>query len=157
MFRCELSIQAEDDFVGLVNEDWLRQLVENTLVAAGVSEPVDIGLAIASDDTVQKLNRSYRGVDASTDVLAFAFSEPGNAEGENFIMPPNSTVSLGEIIISYRQAERQAEEHNHPLERELALLVAHGTLHLLGYDHAEPEAERRMRAMEAKVLDSIKT
>ncbi len=156
MLNCRLSIQIEEPFVGLVAEDWLRRAAELTLVAAGLSSPVELGLVIADDDTVRELNRSYRGVDDTTDVLAFALSQPGSdEEGEHFIMPPDKTLHLGEIFISYRQAERQAEEQHHPLERELALLVIHGVLHLLGYEHERPEAEQRMRAMEAKVLDAI--
>ena len=155
MLDCQLSIRIEEPFVGLVAEDWLRRAAELTLVAAGLSSPVELGLVIADDDTVRELNRSYRGVDDTTDVLAFALSQPGSDEGEHFIMPPDKTLHLGEIFISYRQAERQAEEQHHPLERELALLVIHGVLHLLGYEHERPEAEQRMRAMEAKVLDAI--
>jgi len=155
MLDCRLSIQIEEPFVGLVADDWLGQAVELTLVAAGVSSPVELGLVIADDDTLHELNRSYRGVDNTTDVLAFALLQPGSDEGDDFVLPPDKILHLGEIFISYRQAERQAEEQHHPLERELALLVIHGVLHLLGYEHERPEAEERMRAMEGKVLDAI--
>jgi len=155
MLGCQLSIQIEEPFAGLVAEDRLRRAVELTLVATGLSSPVELGLVIADDDTVRELNRSYRGVDDTTDVLAFALSQPGSDEGEHFIMPPDKTLHLGEIFISYRQAERQAEEQHHPLGRELALLVIHGVLHLLGYEHERPEAEQRMRAMEARVLNAM--
>ncbi len=157
MQNLQLSIQIEDPFVSLVDKDWLRKVVETSLSAAGAGGLVDIGLVIASDETVQNLNRSYRGVDASTDVLAFALSQPSSDEVEHFAMPPDKILHLGEVIVSYHQAERQAEEQHHPIERELALLVAHGTLHLLGYDHGKPEAEQSMRAMEAEILNSIET
>jgi probable rRNA maturation factor len=155
MLDCILSIQIEEPFVGLVAEDWLRLVVETALAAAGTSAPVDIGLVVAGDDTVRNLNRTYRAIDSTTDVLAFALAETGSDGGEHFVMPPDGALHLGEIIISYPQAERQAEEQHHPLKRELALLVAHGVLHLLGYDHEEPVAEQSMRAMEARVLDAI--
>lgn len=157
MQNLQLSIQIEDPFVSLVDKDWLGKFVETTLIADGVGELVDIGLVIASDETVQNLNRSYRGVDASTDVLAFALSQPSSDEVEHFAMPPDKILHLGEVIVSYHQAERQAEEQHHPIERELALLVVHGVLHLLGYDHEKPEAEQSMRAMEAEILNSIET
>ena len=157
MQNLQLSIQIEDPFVSLVDKDWLGKVVETTLIADGVGELVDIGLVIASDETVQNLNRSYRGVDASTDVLAFALSQPSSDEVEHFAMPPDKILHLGEVIVSYHQAERQAEEQHHPIERELALLVVHGVLHLLGYDHGKPEAEQSMRAMEAEILNSIET
>ena len=94
-------------------------------------------------------------MDSTTDVIAFALFERGT-RAEPFITPPDDVIHLGEVIISYPQAKRQAEEQRHHLERELALLVTHGVLHLLGYDHELPEQEQKMRAMESKVLDAIK-
>jgi probable rRNA maturation factor len=63
---------------------------------------------------------------------------------------------MGEVIISYPQAVIQAEEHRHPVEKELAILIIHGILHLLGYDHEEPEPERLMRAREEEILNNLK-
>ncbi len=62
---------------------------------------------------------------------------------------------IGEVIISYPQAAIQAEEHRHLVKREIAILIIHGVLHLLGYDHEEPEPERQMRAEEAEILRQI--
>jgi probable rRNA maturation factor len=156
MLKIQLSIRIEKPFVGLVSKQWLRRAVKLTLVHTGMSLPVELGLVIAGDETVHELNRSYRSVDRTTDVIAFALSEQG-AKAEPFIAPPDDVIHLGEVIISYPQAKRQAEEQRHPLERELALLVGHGVLHLLGYDHELPEQEQRMRAIEARVLHAIKT
>ena len=156
MLKIQLSIRIEKPFVSLVSKQWLRRAVKLTLVYTGISSPVELGLVIAGDETVHELNRSYRSVDSTTDVIAFALSERGEKD-EVFIAPPDDIIHLGEIIVSYPQAKRQAEEQRHPLERELALLVSHGVLHLLGYDHELPEQEQKMRAMEAKVLDAIKT
>ncbi|HEY49363.1 MAG TPA: rRNA maturation RNase YbeY [Dehalococcoidia bacterium] len=150
-----LSIHIEDPFIGLVDEQWLKHVVETTLVIAGVRSPVAISLVIAGDETVRNLNRTYRGVDSTTDVLAFALSGQVGDEYGHFIVPPDEPAQLGEVIISYRQAEKQAGEQRHSLNRELALLVAHGVLHLMGYDHEEPEGEQSMKAMESRVLDAI--
>ena len=155
MSDCQLSIRIEQPFSDLVREDWLRRVVDCALVAAGVRTATEIGVVIAGDGTVQDLNRSYRGIDDTTDVLAFAFAEPGGDSGDEFVMPPDRPLHLGEVIVSYDRAVRQAEEQRHPVERELALLVAHGTLHLLGYDHEDPEDEKAMKAMEARVLDAV--
>ena len=155
MPKIQLSIRIEKPFVGLVSKAWLRQAVKLTLILIGISSPVELGLVIADDDTVHELNRSYRNVDRTTDVIAFALSER-DVKSEPFIPPPDHVIHLGEVIISYPQAKRQAAEQRHPLEKELALLVAHGVLHLLGYDHELPEQGKKMRAMESKVLDSIK-
>ena len=154
MLKTQLSIWIEKPFVRLVSKKWLRQAVKFTLIHTGVSSPVELGLVIAGDDTVHELNRSYRNVDSTTDVLSFALSERGT-KPELFITPPDDVIHLGEVIISYPQAKRQAEEQRHPLDRELALLVAHGVLHLLGYDHELPEQAQKMRAMESQVMDAI--
>jgi probable rRNA maturation factor len=156
MLKIQLSIQIEKPFVGLVSKHWLRRAVKLTLVHTGIGSPVELGLVIAGDDTVHNLNRDYRSVDRITDVIAFSLSEQGAVDKQPFITPPDDVIHLGEIIISYPQAKRQAGEQRHPLERELALLVAHGVLHLLGYDHELPEQAEKMRSMEARVLDAIK-
>ena len=155
MLKIQLSIRIEKPFVGLVSKQWLRQAMKLTLAHTGLSSPVELGLVIAGDDTVHELNRNYRSVDRTTDVIAFALSERREGAGP-FVAPPDDVIHLGEIIISYPQAKRQADEQRHPLEKELALLVVHGVLHLLGYDHELPEQEQKMRAMESKVLAAIK-
>jgi probable rRNA maturation factor len=154
MPKIQLSIRIEKPFVGLVSKQWLRRVVKLTLANAGISSQVELGLVIAGDETVHELNRSYRSVDRTTDVISFALSER-KEKTESFVTPPDDVLHLGEVIISYPQTKRQAEEQHHPLERELALLVAHGVLHLLGYDHALPEQEKKMKAMESRVLDAI--
>lgn len=110
---------------------------------------MELSLYITGDARVKKLNKAYRGVDETTDVLSFALIETGFG---TFVSPPDGVLRLGEIVISFPRAARQAEEHGRPLHRELAWLVVHGVLHLLGYDHEEPSRARRMRALERKTL-----
>lgn len=155
MTNCQVSIQIEAPFARLVDEDWARGVVVTTVATAGIQAHTEVGLVIAGDETVHELNKRYRGIDDTTDVLSFALSEQSDHESEGFIMPPDEVLHLGEIVISYPRAKLQAEEQGHPFERELALLIAHGALHLLGYDHIEPEGEQRMRAMEAAVLAEV--
>ena len=100
---------------------------------------------------MQRLNRDYRGIDAATDVLAFSLQEASSPE-EAFIPPPDGLTHLGEVIICHPQAQRQALEQGHSLNRELAILIIHGILHLLGYDHETPEQEAKMRAEEQRIL-----
>ena len=95
----ELSILIEDDFIGLVSEKWLRRVVSATLSACGVERPVEMGIVMAGDSTVRDLNRTYRSVDDTTDVLAFALSQPAGNRNGQFIMPPEEIAHLGEIII----------------------------------------------------------
>ena len=106
-------------------------------------------------------------MDETTDVLAFAFHHPGHFEGDSppspehyksadmpFITPPDEAHEyyLGEIIISFPQGIRQAATSNHEVDREISHLLAHGVLHLLGYDHQNPEEERVMREREIAAL-----
>jgi probable rRNA maturation factor len=102
--------------------------------------PSELSVAVTGDDTLRRLNRQYAGQDAVTDVLSFS-----QQEGEEFVAPPRGTAPLGEVIISYPQARRQAPA---AVDREVERLLVHGILHLLGYDHAVPDEEREMRSRE---------
>ena len=90
-------------------------------------------------------------MDEPTDVLAFYMLPQGEGD-DSFALPMDEVTRLGEVIISYPQAVEQAREQGHSLGRELALLIIHGILHLLGYDHEEPEEEAKMRAREKELL-----
>ncbi|HUV53285.1 MAG TPA: rRNA maturation RNase YbeY, partial [Dehalococcoidia bacterium] len=123
MLKLKISIQIEKPFTGLVSREWLKKAVALALSHAGINKAVELGLVIASDETVRNLNLKYRGVDHTTDVLAFAFAEVSENKARPFAVPPDNIIHLGEIIISYHQAKKQAEEQKHPLKKELALLV----------------------------------
>lgn len=125
-----------------------------------------VGVVVTDDETVHKLNATYRGLDETTDVLAFSWQHQGSWEGEEeqplkplvpFPPTPSGKDPLGEVVISYPQAERQALERGHPVRHELSLLLVHGMLHLLGYDHGEPQDESRMKKLEALVLSRFKS
>jgi probable rRNA maturation factor len=103
----------------------------------------DLTVVLSDDAQLRELNREYLGIDASTDVLSFPAAETDPETGEAY---------LGDVIISVPQAEVQARAAGHPLESEVQLLVVHGVLHLLGHDHAEPDAKASMWAAQADVL-----
>lgn len=153
MPRQKISIDIEETLSNPPPSTWLRRLVKEVLAAEGAG-PVEMGLVIAGDDTVQRLNRDYRRIDAPTDVLAFSLQETSSPE-EPFILPPDGLTHLGEVIICQPQAERQALEQGHSLRRELAILLVHGILHLLGYDHETPEEEPKMKAEEQRILSLL--
>jgi probable rRNA maturation factor len=111
-----------------------------------------MGVVVTDDATVRDLNQRYLGVDEPTDVLSFGLGEKGDAP---FALPPGEAPSLGEVIISYPTAVRQAEEQGHSVEAEVAHLLVHGILHLLGYDHVEAEDERIMRRREREILADL--
>ena len=136
----------------MVDGGWIKKIVQQILKAEGVAIPYEVSLVFTDSETVKQLNRDYRGVDEPTDVLAFHML-PQKEVDDSFALPPDGVTRLGEVIISYPQAAEQAREQGHSPERELALLVIHGILHLLGYDHEEPEEESKMRERERELLE----
>ena len=169
----EIDVSIDEPFRARLSEEWLRMVME-----AGLGEalpeggPAQVGLVITGDETVQDLNRRFRGLDEVTDVLSFSAEHSGHwggEDGENgvpsqdhadtamsgFVLPLEEPPPLGEVIISFPQTQRQALERNVPLGRELALLIVHGVLHLVGYDHLETEDLERMQSKERAALASV--
>jgi len=107
---------------------------------------VELTIAVAGDHRLRQLNRHFRGVDAVTDVLSFPADE---------FDPDNQIRYIGDIAISYPQAKRQADRSGHPLIDELQLLVVHGVIHLLGYDHSTDEEKQLMWELQAEILQNI--
>jgi probable rRNA maturation factor len=151
-----LVIRVDRDYQGRVDKRWLRRLVKESLGAHSVDTEVELSLLITDDATVRELNKKYRGKDKTTDVLSFALEADQRSDAAaGFVMPPGEMVHLGEVVVSYPKAAEQAAERNHAVEDELALLVVHGVLHLLGYDHDKPAREREMRSLEQRVLSAV--
>lgn len=148
----EVEIFVEEKFRGAMDVGWAKKIVRQILKAEGVAPPYEVSLVFTDSETVQQLNRDYRGVDEPTDVLAFYMLAQKGADS-SFALPPDGVTRPGEVIISYPQAIEQAREQGHSTERELALLIVHGILHLLGYDHEEAEEESKMRARERELLE----
>jgi probable rRNA maturation factor len=146
-----IDIQVKPGFRRLLKARWLRQIVTAVLAAEEVEPGAKLSLVITDDETVKNLNYKYRGKDKTTDVLSFSLVE----EGADFVLPPGAVVHLGEVIISCPQASRQAEEAGHTLEKEMALLIVHGVLHVLSYDHQRSAQRQRMRAREQAILEQI--
>ena len=147
----EVGISIEKEFRGMVDEEWVKRIAQTVLKDERVVSPYEISLVFTDSETVKQLNRDYRGIDEPTDVLAF-YILPQNEVDDSFALPPDGVTRLGEVIISYPQAVEQAREQGHSPERELALLIIHGILHLLGYDHEEPGEEAKMRSREKELL-----
>lgn len=148
----EIDIFVEEEFRGLVDEDWARRIAQAVLQAEGVAPPYEVSLVFTDSEALRQLNRDYRGVDEPTDVLAFSMLRKKETDF-SFTLPPDGITRLGEIIVSYPQAAEQAREQGISHERELALLIIHGILHLLGYDHEESEEENKMRGRERELLE----
>ncbi|MDD5018441.1 MAG: rRNA maturation RNase YbeY [Eubacteriales bacterium] len=118
-----------------------RRAVKKTGIAAarheGKTGRLSASLLVTDDDNIRHLNKQYRGIDKATDVLSFPSDEPS---------------FLGDIAISLTRAKAQANEYGHSLEREMAFLVAHAMLHLMGYDHADENEEMIMREKQREIL-----
>jgi len=151
----ELNVLIDEDLWGDLEVSWLQSIARQVLVAQGVGAEVEMGLVIATQQRVQQLNRDYLGRDEPTDVLAFSTREEIGADLPPFVPPPDGVLHLGEVIISYPQAVIQAEERRHSIKKEIAILIIHGVLHLLGYEHDKPGLKRQMRAREAEILSHI--
>jgi len=122
----------------------LERLARRMLADHNVSG-TELGILVAGDRMVRRLNRQYRDVDRPTDVLAFP-QDPAYG-------PVDTPRLLGDVVVSADRARRQARCAGRPLRDELMLLVAHGVLHLLGYDHHDPGAAALMSAAEQAALD----
>lgn len=144
-----MLVSVEEEFAARLDAERLERIAAEVLAAEEVSM-AELGVLVTDDEAVRRLNREYAGDDEATDVLAFSLRE-----GEEFVSP-DSVSRLGEVIISFPTAERQAKEAGRPVEDEIAHLLVHGVLHLLGYDHAEPEDEKRMRAREGSLLAALR-
>jgi len=147
----EINVLIEEEFEKYLEASWLQSLAEQVLTLQDVGLEAELGLVITSQERVRELNRSYRGKDTPTDVLAFSTLSTA-AESSPFILPPDGLLHLGEVIISYPQAVIQAGEQGHSIKEEIAILITHGILHLLGFEDEEPELKKQMQAREQEIL-----
>lgn len=116
---------------------------------------VEIGVTIVSDDEILELNREYREKDSVTDVLSFPQFEELEGIEEALTDENESSLLLGDVVICYDQAMRQAEEYGTGTTRELLYLFVHSVMHLMGYDHENEEDKKIMRTHEEAVLEGI--
>ena len=140
-------VSIDDEFVDAVDGEWIEGVARRALVAEKVVAGAELGVLVTGDEAVRRLNREYAGEDEVTDVLSFSLRE-----GEEFAVAPEAAAGLGEVIIAYPTAERQAALADRLVLEEVSHLLIHGILHLLGYDHAASEEERLMRAKEQALL-----
>jgi probable rRNA maturation factor len=135
-------------------EELLARTASLAFAAASLPPAAEVGVALVDDERIREMNRTYRGIDEPTDVLAFAHGERG--QGEPWPEPGSEGLYLGDVAISLETASRQAAEQGHDLAREMAWLLAHGILHLAGYDHDLEPGARLMRAKEREILEGLR-
>ena len=150
----EINVLIDKEYKKKIKAIWLKKVILRILEAEKVGVNSEVELVITGDEKVHELNKQYLDEDRTTDVLSFPMSEQkGNQPF--FVRVPDGKMHLGEIIISYPQASKQAEEHNHPVEREMHILLIHGVLHLLGYDHDTPERQKIMWKRASVILQAV--
>ena len=130
----------------------IRRCCNAVLTFENFNEPAEISVTFVDDEKIHELNKEYRDVDKSTDVLSFPLGENGVYDRDM----DTGACLLGDIVISIETAVRQAEEYGHSLQREIGFLTVHSMLHLLGYDHVNGGLEEvRMREKEEHVLTEL--
>jgi probable rRNA maturation factor len=145
----EITISYSDmRFFNEETETLIYRVLEKGAEMQQVSEEAELSVMICDAPVIHELNRTYRNVDAPTDVLSFALNE-GDEED-----CAEEEVALGDIVINIDRAAEQAKEYGHSREREIAYLAVHGFLHILGYDHYEEEEKKEMRAAEEAILSA---
>ncbi len=146
-----------------------KKIIESVVVAALDYEECpyesQVSVTLVDNESIAQINKEYRGIDSATDVLSFPFvdyDEPGefdwleddDVDGEYFD-PDSGELVLGDIVISVEKVIEQAEKYGHSQKRELAFLVAHSMLHLMGYDHMEEEERIVMEKKQEEILQSL--
>ena len=136
----------------------IRRTIRTALAAEGLTAPCEVDVLLTDDDGIHEINRELRQVDRPTDVLSFPEFEltPGQLPGPEDADPGTGLVPLGDMVISMEHVVAQAKEYGHSNRRELAYLVVHSVLHLLGYDHLdEGPQKKQMRAREEAILAEL--
>ena len=136
----------------------IRKVIRTALAAEEVDFPCEVDVLLTSDAGIHVINREMRDVDRPTDVLSFPEFDlaPGELPGEEDADPGTGLVPLGDMVISMERVAAQAKEYGHSNRRELAYLVVHSVLHLLGYDHLDEGPEKQqMRAREEAILSEL--
>ncbi len=136
-------------------EKLIKKVVKTVLKEEKILKDLEVYVTLTNNEQIHKVNLEQRKVDRPTDVLSFPMFERDEipylkeeSDGERDI--------LGDIIVSIEKVREQAEEYGHSFERELAYLVTHGMLHLLGYDHMIEEEKEQMRKREEEILGKLK-
>ena len=160
------DIQIFPEFSESVSPEWIDAVVSGVLSIEPEWSSERVSVVIADDESVADLNREHRGLDETTDVLSFSNRHSGQYYGEGgdretttgdmgFVLPPGYGDGLGEVIISYPQVSRQARQAGHTAQKELSIMLAHGILHLLGYDHEREDQAAEMFSLQDRAIAAL--
>jgi probable rRNA maturation factor len=141
-----IDVLVREPFSSSTLEELARQTAGKALAHEGQPETLDLTIVMSDDEELRTLNHQFMEIDAPTDVLSFPSDEVDPESGERY---------LGDIILSIPRAREQATQGDHSIEAEIQLLIVHGVLHLLGYDHADPAQKARMWSVQAEILKEL--
>jgi len=151
-----ITVQMEPEYEDKLDADMLHRLAIHVLTAEGAEGPLEVGIVVTTDEVVLALNRQYLGHDYHTDVLSFGMGASEDTDDDGgFVTPAERAPYLGDVAISYDRAAEQAPDYNHPAEAEVATLLVHGLLHLLGYDDTEDEQRSKMHARQEELISTF--
>lgn len=156
--RHYLPITADVPGVNDSQRAFIRKVIRTALAAEGVDFPCEVDVLLTDDENIHAINKDMRNVDRATDVLSFPEFDlhPGEMPTEEDADPGTGRVALGDMVISMEHVAAQAKEYGHSPRRELAYLVTHSALHLLGYDHLdEGPQKKQMREREEAILAEL--
>ena len=159
-FQIEYETEKKLD---LPYEEIVNTVIEACLDFEKCPYEVEVNVIFSDNEGIHEINRSYRQIDAPTDVLSFPlvdYEHPADfdhveEQAEDYFNPETGELMLGDIILSVDKIVEQAEAYGHSEKRELAFLVAHSMLHLMGYDHMEEEERQVMEAKQSQILDEL--
>jgi probable rRNA maturation factor len=144
----KVDVQVASDAAGLPTDEEIRDRVTRAVRAVDPGADVEVSVRIVDEPEMRDLNRDYRGKDKSTNVLAFPAGDPG-------FTPPGETPLLGDIVVCAGVVAREAEEQGKLPEHHWSHMLVHGTLHLLGQDHADDDEAQAMEALERRILAAL--
>ncbi|HVB26630.1 MAG TPA: rRNA maturation RNase YbeY [Mycobacteriales bacterium] len=147
-----MSVEVANESGAAVDELALRRIARFVLDEMGVHPLAELSVLLVDVEAMEALHRRWMDEPGPTDVLAFPMDELGGARNDHDDEPPPTL--LGDVVLCPEVARRQAVAAGHDTDAELRLLCTHGVLHLLGYDHADPDDEREMFAVQARLLES---
>jgi probable rRNA maturation factor len=155
-----INVMVKRSLLFPYKKPWLKSIIAAVLSAEHIDGPMEINCVVTDDENIRKFNRRYRGIDEATDVLSFALMEKSiSGAAVDFPSVPGTSRKFGDMVISYQRAVAQARELGHSVEDELTLLLVHGTLHLLSYDHQATNEAKKMEKREKaiiKILNEVK-
>lgn len=152
----EVDLFDETNSITTKQKEMIQSILEFSGDYIHLQKETELSILFVDNDKIQEINREFRFKNQPTDVISFALEDEVendlviNLAGFEGVLP----INIGDIVISVDKAAEQASEYGHSLDRELGFLALHGFLHLNGYDHMEPNEEKKMFGLQKEILDA---